>query len=200
MQSLAHIRYIAQQYPNLQGLTSVPFGLFFLELVALGMGWLRPPAGLGIGTLLLVSIGIVCILTVTAGIYYRLSFGRARPLRRVQLRDILFISGLAVAIVVSLFIDLGLHPGVSVVEWSLAGGIFLYYWPFRRFALHYLVLAAVIAGIGLFPLFGGFWGEQNIAVELVRLALCYGLLCLFGGIFDHLLLVRVFKQTSEDAS
>jgi hypothetical protein len=217
MQELARTRYVAEQYPNLQGLTSIPFGLFCLELFLLGVGWLILP-----GTFFLWSIGITITLIVVATIFYRFVYGRSRPLQRVQRRSDLFAIGVAIVLAIVLFLNFWQHPPVSLAEIVLAGSLFLYYWPYRRFALHYLVIAVVIACIGLLPLFGGpldhsifmcmqggctftlgFGSHlnllsQSLAAVLMRLLLSFAILGIVGGFCDHLLLRRTFTPAKRE--
>ena len=124
-------------------------------------------------------------------------------MRRVQRRDVLFIA---------LLLDPWLQLPVGLAEIVLAGGLFLYYWPHRRFALHYLVITLVIVCIGLLPLFGGppddrlflctnngctltlgFGSHlnllsQSLVAVLMRFILSYALLAIGGGLCDHLFL------------
>ncbi len=209
MQELARTRYVAEQYPNLQGLTSIPFGLFCLELFLLGTGWLILS-----GTFLVWSIGITITLIVVATIFYRFAYGRSRPLQHVQRRSALFAIGGAIVLAIALFLNAWLHPPVSLAEIVLAGSLLLYYWPHRRFALHYLIIAVVIACTGLLPLFSsspdhsifmcinngctftlGFGSHlnllsQSLAAMLMRLLLSFAILGIVGGFCDHLLLSR----------
>ena len=217
MQELARTRYVAEQYPNLQGLTSIPFGLFCLELFLLGIGWLILP-----GMFFLWSIGITIALIVVATIFYRFAYGRSRTLQRVQRRSDLFAIGVGIIWTIALLLNLWLQPPVSLAEIVLAGGLFLYYWPYRRFALHYLVIAVVIACIGLSPLFSGppdhsyfmcmqggctftlgFGSHlnllsQSLTAMLMRLLLSFAILGVIGGFCDHLLLRRTFTPAKRD--
>lgn len=213
MQELARTRYIAEQYANLQGLTGIPLGLLCLELFLYGIGWLILPE-----TFLLWSIAIAIILTIVATMFYRFVYGRSRPLQRIQRRDILFAIGMAIVVASTLLLDSWLQPPVSLTEIALASGLFLYYWPYRRFAFHYLIIAMAIACIGLLPLFGsppdhslfictnnactiniGFGSHLNLLTQsptaiLMRFLLNFAILGIIGGLCDHLLLRHTFAS------
>lgn len=217
MQELARTRYVTEQYSNLQGLTSIPFGLLFLELFLLGVGWLILP-----GTLLLWSIGITIMLIVVATIFYRFVYGRSHPLQRTQRRSALFAIVVGIMLAIALFLDPWLQPPVSLTEIMLAGGLFLYYWPHRRFVLYYLIIAIIIVCIGLLPLFGGphdhsifmcvnngctfilGFGRhlnllsQSLAAVLMRLSLAFAILGIVGGLCDHLLLRHAFTPAKRE--
>ncbi len=217
MQESTRTRYVAEQYPDLQGLTSVPVGLFCLELFLLGLSWLVLP-----GTFLLWSIGITIALIIVATIFYRSTYGSTRPLRRVKRRDALFAIVMGIALAIGLIADPLLQPRVSLTEIALAGAIFLYYWPHRHFAVHYLVIALVIACIGLLPLFGGppdyssltcgnngctinfAFGShlnllsQSVSAVLMRFLLSFAILGIIGGFCDHLLLKRAFAPLQRE--
>lgn len=217
MQELARTRYVAEQFPDLQGLTGIPSGLLCLELFVLGTGWLTLP-----GTLLVWSVGITIVLTIVATIFYRFVYGRTRPLRRVQRRDALFAIGMGILLTIALILDLWLQLPVGLVEIVLAGGLFIYYWPHRGFALHYLVIAIVIVCIGLLPFFGvapdhslfictnngctinivfgshlNLLSQSPVAV-LMRFCLSFAILGIIGGVCDHLLLRRTLAPVNEN--
>jgi len=217
MEELARVRYITEQYPGLHGLSNIPSGLLCLELFLLGIGWLTVP-----GTFFFWSIILTIGLTIAATIFYRFVYGNTRPLRRVLLRDALFAIGLGIGLMVAFILNPLLKLHFDIAEGVLASGIFLYYWPYRRFARHYLVLAGVILCIGLLPLFSGgsdpglgtctftscaihidFGGHvnlfaQSVSAEVMRFLLSYAFLCILGGLGDHLLLKRATAPQQRD--
>lgn len=209
MRDLERIRYVAANYGRLQGLRKVPLGLVILSLVALllvALAWpveedLIVPVGyavLVLAAILAVFLGAFLLYFRISG-YYERRYGLVRqrfsrvPLRRKALYWMMFV---AVAL------------GGSLALLLLGAAMLAAYWPERRFRAHYVVMAALIVGIGLAHmvcvvvyLTNGAWlwpvGEfAGLARNYAWTAL--GLYFLVGGVLDHQLLVRSMKDLPEE--
>ena len=137
------------------------------------------------------------------GSYYERTFGKVQQSANSRRTG----SILAFAFFVGLYL-----VGLAEYEWRwpVSGtGLFTavvlvaYYFQTGSFRQHYLVLAALMAGVSLLPLFGllpaeqvYLWGERGVVGVAI-----FGVLWLVGGLVDHWLLVRAppGAQSGEDA-
>lgn len=183
---LQQIRYVTQNYSNLQGLRLIPIGLWFL------IAGLVPP-GCTIATLV-----IALVMTWLIGVYYSRQFGRVRPTTSPSWKSYL-VALLALAVVIAAWTaDTYLKPPIDVLGLTIALGLFLVWLqPTYRPRLHYLAVAILVAGVSLLRLLR-LSPDHPISYPMLAGSLGILLVLLVGGLFDHLLLVRAFKTLPEE--
>ena len=192
MYDLKRIRYVTEHYRDLQGLTAMPFSLFLLGLAAYEAGWIKPSGWLANEWLLgLLSLSAMFALMWGIGKLYDRAFGWIQPDTRRESREGSVeawvwggLWGLAFGLAHS-FSAMSLF-GLWVVAWASQS------WLHRKQAVHWLVLAVLIAGMTLTPLLDGALGTpyssataHEIAIKLVT---AIGITIV--GTLDHLTLVR----------
>lgn len=195
---LEQIRRVTQYYDQLQGLRQVPFGLLFLLMAMWKAGWWpwfekwQPLSGL-------LFIGLTMIAVWWIGSYYERTFGRVR--QSAERRR----GGNILAFV--FFVGLYLM-GLAEYEWRwpvsgtglfTAVALVAYYFQTGSFRWQYLVLAGLMAGVSLLPLFDllpaeqvYLWGERGVVGVAI-----FGILWLVSGLVDHWLLTRVLKHRAD---
>jgi hypothetical protein len=202
MPDLQRVRYITQNYRELQGLKSVPFSLLFLLWGAFDAGWLKVPAWLVDSPLVLLlilgSIGLAIALTKAIEGYYERRFGRIEPdpERTRRKRRWALISMFSWFIVIVLHEAFQLPLSVFLLTtgafWVIY--MFLYDWPNRRFMMHHITAMLLFIGISLLLSLGVI--EQDNSTPLL---VATGLILLIIDIIDHVLLVRTLKPVPEDS-
>jgi peptidoglycan/LPS O-acetylase OafA/YrhL len=208
MQDLKRIRYVTENYRNLQGLTEVPLGLFYLMLGGLMMAkptWFPEDGGL-FPLLFFLGTGISIYLSEVIENYYEHRFGHVEPVpastRRQWLKELLWL----LMFIIATAIQDNWNPPVNVFQLMIAAlmlvSIFRAEWrnrarKTRRFRTHHigaaLLFALLLAAVSLLPLLGikswHFWPLLLIAGGLMILGL---------ALVDHLLLVRMLKPVPEE--
>lgn len=185
---LQQIRYVTQNYSNLQGLRLIPLGLWLLIVGLVTIEFAIP--------LLLAAV----VLTWLIGIYYKRQFGQVHSMTSPTWKSYLLgLLVLAVLIAVAVM-DWYLELPVSLLGLTMAIGLFLVWiQPAYRPRLHYLVVAILVAAMSLLPPLGIFAGGPAFHPVWAG-SLGILLVILVGGLFDHLLLVRAFKALPEEES
>jgi len=193
MRDLKRIRFVAENYAALQGLKFVPIGLLFYFVAFRDSGFSWAPSMLQPGnqTLTLPLFALMIALYWLVGVYYRRSFGRVAS---VQSTDRAMLGGVVGVICVfavyflAAWVDAYLEPPVSFVMLAVGALLVAQWWVTGRFRSHYLVVTAVVAGIGLLPLFGVL--EVTALSGTVGSGIIVGTALITVGILDHLFLVR----------
>ncbi|MDP9457863.1 MAG: hypothetical protein M3Q60_19305 [Actinomycetota bacterium] len=210
MRDLERIRYVAANYGRLQGLRKLPVGLFFLLWVAALVStlvWTRTledtvvPAGYVYAVLCLVVMIFVgsVLLYDRIGVYYERRYGSVERFSRVPARRKALYAAIVLAVV------LGSSFGLLV----LGVAMMVAHRPERRFQTHYLAMAALLVGYGLFHMVG-LVVSVTLSPDLLDAMLVLhkwgrlitlpvlGLYFLVGGVLDHLLLTGTMKALPEE--
>ncbi len=183
MQDLRRMRYVTENYLNLQGLRWVCWGGLCL-LVAAEDAALIPTL-----SLLIVGIPLALALFWWSGTYYTKQYGHVQQPANVQVElwrfGILFAAALT-----SFLIDRTLHPPIFIAPLVVAAGILLLFLKLGRpYRWHYLAAALLVFALDftlvlLVPpatpfLRAGFvvWLTTGISLIII-------------GLFDHLFLAR----------
>ncbi len=199
LQELRRIRVVTKNYAVLRGLQNVPFGILFLFVAALELKWLNLPDGsLNLAIVIGFIVFLACIAIYPAiGRYYDGMFGSVQqascsPLDR-------WITSLSIAVLGAggIRIDKTLDLPVSATGLALALILLILWWKTNEFRTHLLVLAYVMALLGVapllgFPAFHTFFIPGNGGYELF-----FGVMMTVGGLCDHLLLLRTFRKTQR---
>lgn len=198
MENLERIRRVTKYYDQLQGLRQVPFGVLLLLIAVWKAGWWpwfekwQPLSGL-------LFIGLAMISFWGIGSYYERTFGKVR-----QSAD-----GQRSGKILSFVFFVGLYlVGLAEYEWRWPVGgtglftavvLIAYYFQTGSFRLQYLVLAGLMAGVSLLPLFNllpaeqvYLWGERGVVGVAT-----FGVLWLVSGLVDHWLLVRGLRHDAD---
>ena len=199
MQDLKRVRFVTENYHNLQGLKMVPLGLWFVAAGAGDAGWWPWFFKTGRPVSHLLGLGLAWFLSWLIGRYYKYNYGQVQPSPQTQRKGrLVTIVGLP-ALLIALAVDWSMKLPVSLVA-LLITAYFLtaYLCSSGRFRKHYVVIALLFAGLGLMPLLlrvplsDRIWGPGGVMFTLLL-----GLGLIAGGILDHLLLVRTLKPLPE---
>jgi hypothetical protein len=185
---LQQIRYVTQNYNNLQGLRLLPIGLWLLI------------EGLFTAECAIPTLLIALVLTWLIGVYYKRQFGQVHAMNSPSWKSCLIAVLVLAALAAATAADYYLGLPVNLLGLTMAFGLFwVWLQPAYRPRLHYLVVAILVAALSLLQLFGISSGH---ATQPSMLAGSIGILMvlLVGGLFDHLLLVRAFKALPEEES
>ena len=201
MQNLQQVRYVTSNYHYLQGLRLVPFALFAIAQGALGGDWLDTPDWLHGWIPFAIGLALAFLGYRMIGTYYDRTFGHVERAPGAGARDNRALAIFFLIYIASAVIDASVRPRVSISELVLACGILAYWWPRRRFATHYLMGALIVIAVSLLPLLGITPTMQifRSGVEMVTI----GMVALFIGLLDHLLLVNTLrwrKEATDDQS
>jgi hypothetical protein len=199
LQELRRIHTVTKNYAVLRGLQNVPFGLLFFYMAVFELHWFSLPSG---SLDLAIFIGFVVFLIALTlhpilGRYYNRMFGSVQQASWNSSNK--WITGLSFAV---LFvggerIDKTLTLPISATGLALAVIILVCWWQTNAFRTHLLILALVTAFLSITPLTG------LTAFHLLFLPghggyeLVYGVLLTIGGLCDHFLLLRAFRQTQR---
>jgi MFS family permease len=185
---LEQIRYVTQNYSNLQGLRLIPLGLWLLIVGLVTIEFAIP--------LLLAA----WVLTWLIGVYYNRSFGKVRSLTSPSWKSYLVGLLALAALIAAAVADRYLKLPVNLLGLTMATGLFLtWLQPAYRPRLHYLVVAVLVAAVSLLQLFG-IPAANSTFYPVLAGSVGILLVILIGGLFDHLLLVRAFKALPEEES
>jgi hypothetical protein len=186
------VRYVTENYRELQGLKSVVVGLFLLFIVALYDGRLPGSAWVLDSFLVLLlplcMFGVVAILFRSIQRYYERTLGHVESdperIRRERQRGLIAYF----LVFISYSLDRNWQPPVSIGGLALAACFLVIAWPHRTYKIHYIVTAVLLAGVSLLPL-GGISLDSTRTVVSVAAGLAFIVI----GCIDHVLLVRTFK-------
>jgi hypothetical protein len=201
---LTQIRFVTANYPQLQGLRLVPFGIALLLATPLYAGWHFTQSGILLA-LWLVPVAVGCVLWWLVGQSYTRTFGQVQPLSRPTApwheRAIvwgLLLAGLFLGQQVSsarLWLALMTLALLASVLFSLRRSASL---SLRR---HWLIISTVLATINLalllpLPLLQpDAWPTRTLFAIWVA---SIGLGMLLGGLLDHRLLLRTLGAPTQD--
>ena len=211
VRDLERVRYVTENYEDLQGLTRVPAGLmvlFVYVFVVVTNFEITTKLVADVVLTLALLVGVLLIVGFF-GIrrYYRNRYGRVRVVPRVFRRRRAY-GGLVtlVAMLVTSYLALWVY---EIQNFELYPFLFIGLgamevadrWPELRFRPHYFVLGSLMVLFGLILLVLMFQGNQYSETLFLHLLMSIFVLQLVvGGILDHLLLVRTMKRLPEDTS
>jgi hypothetical protein len=184
MNNLNRVRYVTQNYTNLQGLRWVIWGIMALAVAAEDGGWLST------AVLLLIVIPLFLLLFWLGGVYYQHEYGQVNQTGGEPNTFWQFALLVATA-VTSFFVDRVFQLPVYIAPLVFAAGLAVMAWRERPFRWHYLVVAVLVAGTDLFvPVTavqpGVFlWALSGVSIIII-------------GLCDHLLLRRTFPAIAEE--
>jgi hypothetical protein len=192
MQDLRRVRYVTENYINLQGLRWVIWGIICLLVAAEDAGLLPTIV------LFLIGIPIGLALFAWSGYYYSNTYGRVQEPGNAQ-SELLRMGVFFATALASFLIDRTLHPPIFIAPLVLAAGLLVMHWQIGRpYRWHYLVLALLVAAANI----ALYWADPAPGSPLLRagavLWTFVGLTFIVSGFFDHLLLVHTFKPVAED--
>lgn len=199
-ENLAQIRHIAANYSRLQGLRSVPVGMF---IAAAGI-WANLPAGQDgdIGPVL-VMIVIAALAYFAVDRYYARTFGQVKPTGKERSREIfLSVLGGVLGIFAFIFDTADILP-VSFLGLVFAAALFFEYsrsfgsLSFR--SIPEAFLAPILIGVAaLLPALGVFWWQAlGMQFSLSALLVLIGILMTIIGIIGHLRFTRLLARVQE---
>jgi hypothetical protein len=199
-ENLTQIRHIVANYSRLQGLRSVPVGMF---VAAAGI-WVNLPVGQD-GDLgpLLVMIVIASLAYFLIDRYYARTFGQVKPTGKGRSREI-FISVVWGALAFSAFLfdtadilpisAFGLvFAAVLFIEFSRSFGKLSFQNTPEAFLAPMLVgVAALLPALGIF-----WWQALGMQFSLSALLVLTGILMAISGIIGHLRFTRLLAEVRE---
>jgi hypothetical protein len=199
-ENLAQIRHIAANYSRLQGLRSVPVGVFG---AASGI-WLSLPVG-QVGDLgaPLVMIVIASLAYFLVDRYYARTFGKVKPTGKERSREIfLSVLGGVLGILAFLFDTADILP-VSFLGLVFAAALFFEYSrSFGKLSFRSIpeaFIAPILIGVAaLLPALGIFWWQAlGIQFSLPGMFVLIGVLMTICGIIGHLRFMRLLASVQE---
>lgn len=200
IRDLERIRYVTENYEQLQGLRSVPIGLLAF---ASGMLVISSVRLLSFGPLIndvfyyLTFLAVIgaCLLYFVIADYYERRFGWVQrfSIKRKQIVAVVIL--IAVLLMVG-SVNLIFQPPILTIwlVWGVA--LVAIYWRERCFRPHYIVIGILASIFSFLPLLGIL--RTGFNYEVGGLILFLGIFYVVGGIFDHLLLVRTMKSLPGD--
>lgn len=179
-------------YPHMHmhmlGLYGVPAGLLWFLIGLFNLA--KPSAEFWI-----LGGGALLCLAAWAGVslYYQRNFGRVTPARSGQVRYsraagagcAVFVAANVLGIAV-----LGRHQPVSVMAAGWALGMLVFYAAIAGLRAHHIVIWGSLLVAGLLPIWGG------VDVDAVA-CLAIGAATIASGLFDHRILVRIFRSYKD---
>lgn len=187
MDNLKQIRYVTENYPDLQGLKQVPLGVCMVLVGMLTLlsdnnvieGW-----GVVIAMIVLSGIGIATQNIIVQR--YEAHYGKVES-SKSSIPDMAWIALAAIFTLVEIIAQPPFAPVLLVIA-----AYFVYRWRESDGILpHYIglaVLAVVFAGVPFFV------DGDRIAILLI----CAGILLGIGGILDHRLLAETLQPPAEE--
>lgn len=178
----------AAAFPYLQGLLSVPIGLF---LLAVGAGQVvRDPAGpwLMVGGAL---VALASYVPITR--YYANHYGRISRNSSHQLKDVVMAVVGVVVIIGGTIVDENLDLPISGYAAAYALVMLLYVHLTIGLKVHHLLVWGGLLAVSVVPV----WNSMGIEREVPLSLLPMGIATIAAGLFDHALLVRTFGRPSD---
>jgi len=187
MQDLRRLRYVTENYTNLQGLRWIIWGFLCLAVAAEDGGWLPT------FVLILVAMPVGVVLFLWSGYYYTHNFGHVEAPDNAHI-EMLRIAVLGVTALTSFLVDRTIRPPIYIAPLVLAGGLAIIHRHVGRpYRWHYLALALLVAAADIALL----WVELAPGTALLRpgvvLWTAIGLSLVISGFFDHRLLSQSLK-------
>ena len=186
------LRFLTENYTQLQGLRLIPIGLMF---VGLGLFWNPGVSKLTLSVIVAVALAGVVLI----GRYYSRRFGRVRRRWSSHLRDGVVVGLFLAAFFGGVWLDRHLVVPVSVSSLAVAGLFYYIHGCSGGHRRHYAVLAWCFVVLGLVPLSGLIESSRIFAGGSLGFWIM-GAAYLLIGTLDHLLLVRSLgpAQAGED--
>ena len=198
MNSIRQTHFIAQNYPHLQGLRSVPYGMCLLSITL----WANLQQGPARDLTLPILIALACLgLYILVDQYYNRRYWRVK--RMITHAEWVLQAACAVLALTAFIIDTR-----SAINISLLGLVFavvfaftgFWYWrPAVALFASNLVLAMVFALLSLSPLVGisDWWSIFGVKHSLLAFTLLFGIFGVLGGIIAHIYFIRSLPATRE---
>lgn len=209
IRELERVRYVTENYQDLQGLRRVPAGLMVLIVYAFVVATSFEITTKFVADIV-VTIAVLVIVMLVLGFfgirkYYEKRYGAVRMIPKIFRRRRAYggLAAIAVMLVVgylALFMyeiqNFEPYPflfiGLGTMEVADR-------WPELRFRPHYFVLGSLMVLFGLILLILMLQGSQYSEMLFLHLLTGFFVLQLVaGGILDHLLLVRTMKRLPEE--
>ena len=198
MNSVTQTRFLAQNYPQLQGLRAVPSGLCLL-LITL---WANAQRGPARDLTLPILIALACLaLYVLIDQYYSRVYGQVK--RTISRAELFLQATCAILALAAFFVDTRTTANFSLLGLVLAVSFaFTGFWYWRPatvlFAIN-LALAIVLVLLSLLPLLGiqDWWSLLGIKHSLLAFAFLLGIFGVIGGVVSHVYFVRSLPGARE---
>src|SRR5512138_3619162 len=184
---------IARNYPALQGLRIIPFGVYILVLGLQRLG--LPGLGQqGDCTITLPLLLVVAVLWFLIGRYYRERFGMVEPLpRRNQAwKEIAMFAGtIGIILLENGLYRMGIKMPISIAEFGLAAMILVSGLTTHRW--YYIVSGIILLAASGLPMVSPkgvadpVYGTFGLSFSVI-----FGICILAVGLLDHFKLVRSF--------
>jgi hypothetical protein len=196
LQRLKRMQIVTKNYRVLRGLQGVPFGLLLLVLASFELGWLHS-SNLWVLALPIAFCGTLLLYRIIGNHYDRL-FGYVQGIQGNKLNRILRSVVVLALLSGAVHIDSTMHLPISVTGLALAC-MFFYRWKTTdTFRTHLLAMAFLMLWFSLLPLTAGFMPlSKSLIPGHGGYELVMGLLLTVGGLCDHFLLIRTFRDTRQ---
>jgi len=198
MNSIQQTRFIAQNYPFLQGLRSIPSGLLLLAITLWANLQHGPARDLTLP--LLIALGCL-VLYILIDQYYNRAFGRVK---RAIFHAEMFLQVVCAILALGAFIiDTTDHINISllglVFAVIFASGSFWYWRPVKVLFISNLSLAVFMALLSLLPVVGirDWWSIFGLKHSLLAFSFLFGAFCVISGVVSHIYFVRSLPAIQE---
>ncbi len=198
MNSIQQTRFIAQNYPFLQGLRAIPTGLLLLAITWWANLQHGPRRDLTLP--LLIARGCL-VLYILIDQYYNRALGRVK---RLITHAEMFLQAICVVLALAAFaIDSSNRLQISllglVFALIFASGSFWYWRPVKVLFITNLALAVFMALLSLLPVLGvgDWWSIFGLKHSLLAFSFLFGAFGVIGGVVSHIYFVRSLPATRE---
>ncbi|GAP16127.1 hypothetical protein LARV_03923 [Longilinea arvoryzae] len=191
------IRKITTHFNNLQGLKSLPIGVYFLLLAAINLGWLGPLKDRGL-LMAILALALLCSVLIQA--VYNRRHGKVVQTRRYHVREIVFVLAAVILIFLTILLDsiLTYNFGLKLSLQGLAWAIFFFSFAWWIKRVHFAIYGMLFVALSFLPLLGGVdkaWLFDYTQGYIGWILL--GLSMIVGGVVDHLYLVNNLRADAE---
>ncbi|MEQ8676209.1 MAG: hypothetical protein RLP44_24910 [Aggregatilineales bacterium] len=189
MQNLKHIRFITENYGDMQGLRQIPLSICMAMVGVLSIassmdlisGW-----GVVIGMLILIGLGYASYDWV--GKRYNALYGSVQS-RQSGIADPVWITAAIVVFLIEMFADLPFSPSMLIIatffvyRWYISDGLLPHYLPLAIVLLLMVALPQVVES------------SERVSWFLIVLGIVHSI----AGVFDHRALTRVLQRPAPDS-
>jgi hypothetical protein len=203
MLTLKQARFVAANFPNLQGLKVLPLGLCLL-VVSL---WANAqPDAVRDWRLLgpVLAVAIAFALQWALERYYARRFGQVERTSVQRRREWVLGTFGALFALVAFYLDATLHWPVSLLGLMFAAVLFAEYARLRAeangpFLILYLLTGLLLLAFSLMPLFGisDWWQSLGLHNDLVAMTALFGVVTIVLGLCGHVFLLRALPLKLE---
>jgi hypothetical protein len=203
MLTLKQARFVAANFPSLQGLKVIPLGMCLL-VVSL---WANAqPDAVRDWRLLgpALALAVAFALQWALERYYARRFGRVERTPAQRRREWVLGAFGALFALVTFYFDVALHWPLSLLGLMYAAVLFAEYARLRAqangpFLIVYLLAAVVLLALSLLPLGGisDWWQSLGLRNDLVAMTAVFGVLTIVLGLCGHLFLLRALPLKLE---